>query len=996
MEDVKALVHQRGQVKASVTTIVKALEKAEDDPSQVSLLILRVYSKKLDTFYNTDSEVLGTLSRMESCPISMIRCYFSRNSVAFSSDVKQINQLSQSPLPVQKVESAERAESKPPEQNVSVQSSSSPPQQPSTSSLYSEYSSSLKCLVTPKITNALPSKAVNTSDWKIPSRFPLADPKFGTPADIDLLIGVTEFFRVLKPGHLIIGDGLPELRETELGWVVAGEIQDESSVVVNPLQVNSVTVESLNDAIKRFWEIEEVDVQSASSTEQQECEELFRQSHQRDSDGRFVLKLPFRSNLYLLEDNRSMALRRFFFLEKRLRKQPDLQAQYSAFIEEYERLGHCKEIREIEDRPGMMKYYMPHHAVLRPDSSSTKLRVVFDASAKSCSSAASLNDVLQVGATVQSDLFSILLRFRMHRFVFTADITKMYRQVRVHPDQTSVQRIFWRSNPTERLRVLELQTVTYGTAAAPFLATQSLVQLCEDQGPEFPLAARIVVEDCYVDDVISGTDTIEEAVESCHQLQALLGKGGFPVHKWCANNELILADIPESEREKLLQLDQLSANEVIETLGLIWDPISDEFLYAIDNSPSEPTPVTKRPVFSKCARLFDPVGFLSPVVVLAKQLMQRTWLAKMDWDSPLEGDLLADWQRFCECLKGVNEIKVPRPVFCFPYATLEIHGFADASGLAYGACIYVRCVGAEGECSVQLLCSKSKIAPLQDMTIARKELCAALLLSRLVRKVFPILSVDVSVLHLWSDSQIVLAWLRKSPTVLQPFVRNRVVEIVQENRHTQWNYVRSKENPADVVSRGQSPEVLKENTLWWNGPAFLHSQDYEPAGIEEVRDCELPEMKSSSFVVVNALNVDDLPIFKRFSSFRKLQRIMAYVQRFIRNCHEKVVENRVKEVSPTITELRTALHTIVVLIQNEALFDEIQRVENNEPCRVVGKLYGMAVDCICAGYVVVLAFRSGTEPGGSRNPRVPSQDDGHTLAGLRLMKPRWLSWTSFR
>ncbi|XP_058817732.1 uncharacterized protein LOC131681044 [Topomyia yanbarensis] len=169
-------------------------------------------------------------------------------------------------------------------------------------SLYSDYNASLKCLVTSKITNALPCKTVNISNWRIPSGIFLADPKFGTPANVDMLIGVTEFFRILKSGHLVIGEGLPELRKTELGWVVAGEINDESSAIVNAQQINSVTIESLNEAIKRFWEIEEIENQTSSSTEEQECEEMFRKSHERDSTGRYVVKLPFRSNIHQLED----------------------------------------------------------------------------------------------------------------------------------------------------------------------------------------------------------------------------------------------------------------------------------------------------------------------------------------------------------------------------------------------------------------------------------------------------------------------------------------------------------------------------------------------------------------------------------------------------------------------------------------------------------------------------------------------------------------------
>lgn len=804
-------------------------------------------------------------------------------------------------------------------------------------SLYNDFQASLRCLVTPKITNVLPSQKVNISQWGIPHGFRLADPQFHVPSEVDLLIGMNHFFSLLRTGHLVLGDGLPELRETELGWVVSGEIRDESIAVVNPQQVNAVTIESLHELIKRFWEIEEISNSSQGTAEEEECEEIFRQSHRRDSSGRYVVRLPFRDNVSQLNDNRSLALRRFFLLERRLLRDQQLHTQYSDFVKEYKTLGHCREVREADDPPGLIKYYIPHHAVLRPSSSSTKLRVVFDASAKA-SGGTSLNDVLQVGAVVQSSLETIILRFRKHTFVFTADIAKMFRQVFVDPLQTAFLRIFWRSKPSDVLKVFELLTVTYGTSCTPFLATRALLQLCVDEGDEFPLAAHAIREDCYVDDILSGSSSIETAVKCRQQIQQMLQRGGFPVHKWCANHSAILEGVPESDRETLVPLNEMSANEVIKTLGLLWNTHADEFLFSINSNLSDSAPVTKRTMFSEIAKLFDPIGLVSPVIVLAKQLMQATWSLKIGWDTPLDGDILHSWIHLRSSLTQIQDLRIPRHVMIPQFEYAELHGFADASGIAYGACLYVRCVTADGTVSVRLLCSKSRIAPLQELTIPRKELCAALLLSKLVKRTVPAMQFEFSSIFLWSDSQIVLAWLRKPPSMLQPFVRNRVTEITVDNDHKQWNFVRSRDNPADVVSRGQLPDVLNSNSLWWKGPDFLRSISFEQPDIKEIPDTQLPDVKPTPLVIMPVLNADDLPVFKRFCSFRKLQRVLAYVQRFITNCRTKLVESRVKQSLPTIQELQSALHTIVKVIQHDTLHDEIQRVEDKEPCRRIGML----------------------------------------------------------
>ena len=158
------------------------------------------------------------------------------------------------------------------------------------------------------------------------------------------------------------------------------------------------------------------------------------------------------------------------------------------------------------------------------------------------------------------------------------------------------------------------------------------------------------------------------------------------------NHEPILQDVPLSERETFIQLDQLSANEVIKTLGLMWDPRNDEFLFTVNSVSNQVLPVTKRTMFSNIAKLFDPLGFLSPVVVLAKRLIQDAWIAGIKWDDPLEGVLLESWLKFSSSLIDINKVRIARAVTLPDHVVLELHGFSDASKMAFGACIYVRSI----------------------------------------------------------------------------------------------------------------------------------------------------------------------------------------------------------------------------------------------------------------------------------------------------------------
>ncbi|XP_053686442.1 uncharacterized protein LOC128735982 [Sabethes cyaneus] len=352
-----------------------------------------------------------------------------------------------------------------------------------------------------------------------------------------------------------------------------------------------------------------------------------------------------------------------------------------------------------------------------------------------------------------------------------------------------IKRIFWRNQPSEPLRILKLTTVTYGTASAPFLATRSLVQLAEDEQSEFPDAAKVVREDFYIDDVLSGANTESEAISLRRDLQKILAKGGFDIRKWCSNSEVILAEIPEGEREKLLQIDD--ANNTVKMLGLQWDTRNDQFRYFFQSVEyNVPMPITKRYVLSQISKLFDPLGFVSPVIVKAKVLMQTLWSRKLEWDETLPDNLLLQWRILYNSLRFLNQIKVPRCIIPYHADTLEVH--------AYGACLYLRATGAEAKCN--LLVSKSKVAPLSPMTIPRKELCAAQLLVRLLMKSIPALKFPVSKIVLWSDSQIALAWLQKDPSRLDVFVRNRVAEITKYTNQFSWQYVRSADNPADLIS----------------------------------------------------------------------------------------------------------------------------------------------------------------------------------------------------
>ncbi|XP_058840688.1 uncharacterized protein LOC131696164, partial [Topomyia yanbarensis] len=636
---------------------------------------------------------------------------------------------------------------------------------------------------------------LNVSDWIIPDGVLLADPNFYRPQRIDLLIGAQLFFHILRTGQIQLGDKLPVLQETTLGWVVSGAVTGRS-----PYRQYKGCHKALSDPdhqleqlIQRFWELEEIPLSTKLSSEEELCEQHYQQTTTRDISGRYVVRLPFRNTPDKLGDSRQQALQRFGHLERRLATNSKLKEQYDFFMEEYIRLNHCKETPESEVSSSP-NFYLPHHAILKPTSSSTKLRTVFDASAKS-SSGVSLNDLLMIGPAVQDSLLNIVMRFRIHRYVFSKN----------HLAKASYG-----------------FTVTYGTASAPFAATRTLNQLAANEG--FPLAAAIVVKDFYVDDVLSGGDSVNEIQTAAEQLTQLLDSGGFQLHKWCSNSAEFLESIPDELREKQSTLEMSGANDVIKTLGLLWNPSSYELAFRINPIQAQ-TAITKRHILSEMSKIYDPLGLLAPATLVSKLLMRELWKLKIDWDEEVPIEQRNNWVNFITSLIATAGMTINRYVLTDNRIAIELHAYSDASLAAYGTCVYIRSICSNGNAEVHLLTSKSKVAP--NQTIPRLELCAFLLMSRLVKVVTSALKLDFNNIVLWTDSQIVLCWLKKSPHELNTFVANRVAKIQRSTKGYEFKYIRSALNPADMVSRGVLPGELMHNDVWWHDPSFSRTATYK-------------------------------------------------------------------------------------------------------------------------------------------------------------------------
>jgi hypothetical protein len=801
-------------------------------------------------------------------------------------------------------------------------------------SLHNPFNAHIDCLVLNKITEELPLSSFEFESRQIPGNINLADPEFNVSRKVDVLLGSSIFWRVLSVGQIKATRNNPHLQETILGWVVGGDMVAGRKPSYGTLC--NVSLNSINKQLSKFWDVDEYPTNKRVvivKKEDIECETHFKNTCSRNAEGRFTVEIPFKLNGPNIGVSKEMAIKRFLSLENKFRKDPALKRDYTEFIKEYIRLNHMELVPPTQMNVNE-RVFLPHHAVTKETSTTTKLRVVFDASAKT-TTGVSLNDAVMVGPKLQNDLFDIIIRFRTHQYVFTADINKMYRQIIVADQHRKYQTILWRESPDIPIREYQLATVTYGLNCAPFLAIRCLQQLAEEEKDKYPAAYPALLNDFFMDDALTGANSIEETNQIREQLTRLLASGGFELRKFAANHDQLLPDLNNADSH-LINFDKNGDTKI---LGLWWNCRDDNLRYEV-KSENPQSICTKRKVLSAIVKIYDPLQLIGPVIVKAKLIMQELWKREIGWDEELPEDLKTSWTIILNQLHLLNQIRIPRKVIeSYPYKSLEIHGFSDASQVAYGCCVYVRVIDANGKISVKLLCAKSRVAPLKTISIPRLELAAAVLLARLISNIQDIIKIKADTVHYWTDSTIVLAWLTGSPGSFKTFVANRVSEILNLSNIQNWKHVNSADNPADIISRGVYPSELLINKLWFTGPHWLsQNPDGWPSQTAQQITDEVPELRQ--VVTFTVTGTDDshpnLWVINQFSTFRKLRRIIALCLRFADLCKKRITKNGYNH--PSTAELQNAEEKIILLVQKANFEHEIRDLKAGRQVNSKSKL----------------------------------------------------------
>lgn len=722
----------------------------------------------------------------------------------------------------------------------------------------------------------------------------LADPLFWRADPVHLLFGIEVWAEMMCNGATRVNSSLVS-QETIFGNLVFGRIGNRceyAQIEERKDSVHFINTAELDKTLQKFWEFEDLSLCIAEKPEHELIEKMFLETYLRDDDGRFIIKIPLKQHVHEIGSSREMALKRFFMLEKRFQREPSFKEKYVEFMREYEQLGHMIEAKTKPEH-NQMSYHIPHHGVM----TSNKFRVVFDASCKT-NIGISLNEAQYVGPKLQRNLHEIIMRFRRHKIAISADIKKMYRQIKINADQWELQRIFWRERANAPLKEYYLVVVTYGLASSPYVAVRAMHQGAMELKEQFPNAVHAIKEDFYMDDGLTGAETENEAIQLSKDMRFVLQKSGFPLCKWKSNNKKLVHEL-EGENDTAVVFSE----EETSVLGLKWLTMADEFTYEVKAKPLDK--LTKRTIFSKIGQLYDPNGFIAPVITSAKLLIQLLWKLNLNWDEIVPQDVARNWESIWNPIKDLEQIRIPRWLNLKKGVSIQIHGFADASKQAYGAVVYLRAIDSNGAISCKLIASKSRIAPIKEVTIPRLELAAADLLSQLMEIVRDSMELKSAPYFLWSDSTITLQWLSKPIHELKLFVANRVKRICQYAEPNRWEHIRTEQNPADLISRGLTTREILNNSLWWNGPEWLSQpQDQWPEPVNWRANEISKEMKLELKTLAISVKRNPIELFvpeqnksiallEYSENLSKIVNIHSYVKRFINNCKQKVCVKRI-------------------------------------------------------------------------------------------------------
>ena len=775
---------------------------------------------------------------------------------------------------------------------------------------------------------------------------------------IALIIG-SNIPRAVEPIECIPSEGKgPFAYRTGLGWCIAGPSQKCDNYHIascHRIQVIDVSTGSttqheftMKDHLKDLTISEQLAEMYMSdfnenssekhtlSVEDRQFIKIMKDGEERVGS-HHQLPLPLRNPIPTLPDNRSMAMKRLQSVKKRMLRDHEYKENYIQFMSNLISRGHARKADSQKEVAPGMKWFVPHHGVKHPKTG--KFRVVMDCSAEF--QGRSLNAELLQGPDNTNLLLGVLLRFRLHPVPVMGDLEQMFYQIFVPENQRSLVRFLWWENddisqdPVDH----EMCVHTFGAISSPSVAGYALRKTAYDGESTYgEAAAAVVVRNFYVDDMCKSNRNTQSAIAMIKNVQNLCSSGGFNLTKLISSSREVLESIPDEKRAKNLQNRDISKMNlpVERALGVIWDVENDTLGFRIQLSNK---PLSRRVILSDISSAYDPDGRGSAFFLRGKKILQEITAEKKNWDEPVSEYHTLEWNKWRNEIVGLQSLKGSRcyaPGDFGQIVSQSIHCFSDASSVGYGVALYIRSVNIEGKVHVALAMAKSRVSPLKFVRIPRLELTASAVsvkVSALLLEEIDCPEMDV---HFWTDSTIVLGYIRNETKRFRTYVANRIHTIHSYSSVNQWRHVPSELNPADLASRGLSPASTEKVRMWFDGPDFLWKDESEwPHPVttaideedEEVKPCQISVNKtaiSEEFSVLTMLE-------NKCSSWYRLVRRMAAIVKFISNTKTRVKSGKItktkrpeKKYALSSQEIKEAEKLVLKLTQRKYMLAELE------------------------------------------------------------------------
>ena len=743
---------------------------------------------------------------------------------------------------------------------------------------------------------------------------------------VGLLIG-TDHKTAMTPLNCLPGpeDG-PDAVKTPLGWIIYGPnshflCEKDDRAISNVLNIK---IEQIYDGPPlKDPNVSEIDcgLTTKNSREDREAYDKMKRSVKL-VDGHLQLPLLWKAEKVVLPESRKMADMRLMHLKRRLVKDESLRKKYAEVMQSYLLEGYAEVVPAKELQDSGRSWFLPHHHVINPKKPE-KLRIVFDCAAEE--KGVSLNNSLIQGPDLTNLLVGVLTRFREGPVALVADIRSMFHQVKVNnEDKNALKFLWWKEcDFTKQPDVCRVTVHLFGSKSSPSCASFALRHTAELFKDQYSArAVKAVQRNFYVDDFLFSAATLEEGRSTAREVAQMLSKVGFVLTKWITNTPKALEDFPTDACAKFDKSVSVSSERREQVLGIHWNVKSDQFVVEVQLSQK---PFTRRGLLSLLSSIFDSLGFVAPLLTQPKQWLRD--LKDQEWDEEVSQEIKEQWQKWMNSFLALKDLSISRcvmsadsePVIC------ELHHFADASQMAYGAVSYLRTVHGNGSICCSFLMEKGYLAK-DRRTVPQLELLAAVVAMKLNALIKGELNLAITQSYFWSDSTSVLLSIRNRKRQFSVFVSNRLAEIERgSDPNNDWKYVPSGDNPADEVTKEMRATKFVKSGKWLKGPDFLKlpeekwpSQNVilvsETDG-EEHKDIDSIELKPLSVSLVMACASEDSPVIQlinHFSSLYRLKKATVWLLRFGQFLSAKSKGEQFKLLNhPTIRELELAERSLI-------------------------------------------------------------------------------------